>query len=182
METRAKVATFPVEEIIFNNPAIMLPFESNKRLIITKYIKEENKYLMSDGNKYNRNQFIPLAQFAVVNDLVGITKILGRLQYKMQNKFKDGDIIYGKSNTIPNKLRLNDLVLVQDSAHVKGWGMNYNWGIVTNIRVTAQPGAVEIILPDGDEIVVSKHELLIIGRSPTCTIFNITSENGNTSI
>jgi hypothetical protein len=179
METRAIVTTLPVEEIIFSNPAIMLPFDSDKRLTIIKYIRDENKYLMSDGKKYNRNQFIPLAQFAIINDITGMTKILGRLQYKVQNKYKDGDIIYGKPNVIPNKLRLNDLVMVQDSAHVKGWDMKYNWGIVTNIRVTAQPGAVEITLPDGDEVVVSKRELLIIGRSPTCSIFNITSNNEN---
>jgi len=179
MEINAKVATLPVEEIIFNHEVIILPLENSKRLVVKKYIRETNKYLMSDGNHYNRNQFIPLAKFAITKEDLGTTvKVLGRLQYKMQNAYKDGDRIKGKVNIIPNKIRLNDTVMVKDSAHVKFWDMEYNWGVVTNLRVTSSPGAVEITLPNGDELTIFKKELLILGRPSTCAIFNIIDENG----
>lgn len=173
MEITAKVATLPVEEIIFNHDVIILPLSNSKRLVVRQYVKDDNQYLMSDGNKYNRNQFIPLAKFAVVNDLSGITTVLGRLQYKMQNAYKDGDTIKGKVNTIPNKIRLNDTVMIKDYFHVKGWDMQYNWGVVTNVRLPNSMGTVEVTLPDGDELQLPKKELYILGRPATCTIFNI---------
>lgn len=170
----ARVITIPQEEIIFGHEVLLVPFKNNNRNIVVQYIRKENCYLMGDGSKYNRNQFIPLAKCAYVKDALEKITILGRLQYTMQSQFKDGDIIHGYVTTIPSKLRLNDTVIIKDNIYVKGTGMNFIFGIVTDIKVTCASGVVEVTLPDEDTVFVPKRKLTIVGRASEVNIFNVT--------
>lgn len=170
---RAKVVTLPLEEIVYGQEVLMTPFNNDKRLIIKQYLRKDNLFLMSDGNKYQRNSFIPLAKFAVKVDVLGKMTVLGRLQFKKQTEYDNGTIIHGTVTSVPTKIRLNDTVLVNDTVYCKGYDMSSNFGLVTNVRVTSIPGAVEILLPDGDELIVSKKMLTVLGRPSTMNIFNV---------
>ncbi|MCK9417714.1 MAG: hypothetical protein WCR68_02145 [Candidatus Dojkabacteria bacterium] len=170
---KATIVVLPLEEIIFNHEVMMKPFGDEKKLIVLKYIRDNNSYLMSDGNTYKRNQFIPLCKFAISVDEIGTISILGRLQYNCQNKYKEGDQVYGKIAVIHNKIRLNDIVMVSSRINQKGLDMtSYYYGVVSDVKLN-QPDTVQVTLPDGDILVIPKSMLTIINREPTCKIFNV---------